>query len=279
LISQSRGLGDVYKRQTTLTLTGSTGTIAWQKSTNWTAATPTWTAVTGTTTTLATGALTLSTAYRAALTSGTCTSVNTSSYVVTVGPVTKSISQNTTTPSGVDATNALCISSTSKILTLASGYVGTIQWQRSVNSGTTWTDISGATAATYTVSGSSVGANMFRIKLTTGTCPAVYSSNSLTIYYKSCMIKKDLDSLQVGVFDAFVFPNPSNDAFNVSILSVSNEPVSIFVHDIAGNLIHEKQINSLEDDSYNFGNDLSVGTYYVTISQGSNVKRTKIMKQ
>ncbi len=265
---------------TTLTLTGSTGSIVWQKSTNWTAATPTWTNVTGTTTTLATGVLTLSTAFRATLTSGTCSSVNTSNYVITVGPVTKSISQNTTTPSGADATNAICISSTSKVLTLATGYVGTIQWQRSVNSGSTWTDITGATSASYTVSGASVGANMFRVKLTTGTCASVYSTNTLTIYYKSCLVNKDVDSMSIGSFDAIIFPNPTNEKFNVSVSTDENELINIVVYDIMGKIIHEKEIiHLIEDGAYSFGESFSAGTYHINISQGTNSKWIKVIKQ
>jgi hypothetical protein len=54
---------------TTLALTGSTGTIAWQRSTNGT----TWTTISGqTTSSLATGNLSVSTSYRVKATVGTC---------------------------------------------------------------------------------------------------------------------------------------------------------------------------------------------------------------
>ena len=63
--------------------------IAWQKSVNYTAATPTWTAVAGATTaTLATGNLTVSTAYRLAVTSGACVDYS-NTLVVVVSPVAK----------------------------------------------------------------------------------------------------------------------------------------------------------------------------------------------
>jgi len=71
---------------TTLTLANAVGTIAWQKSTNWTAATPTWNAVAGTTTSLATGNLNVATAYRAKVTSSTCSvsTATTENFVVNV---------------------------------------------------------------------------------------------------------------------------------------------------------------------------------------------------
>jgi hypothetical protein len=263
-----------------LTLAGSTGTIAWQKSTNWTTATPTWTTVTGTTATLATGALTVSTAYRAVLTLGTCTSVNTSNYVITVGPVTKSISQNTTTPSGVDATNALCISSTSKILTLATGYVGSIQWQRSVNAGSTWTDITGATSATYTVSGSSVGANMFRVKLTNGTCTAAYSTNTLTIYYKSCVVLKNMEESedQQGV-DAFIYPNPFTDNFAINLSGKYDDLVSVSIYDMSGKILENHAVLTDELESLKVGSELSGGIYNVVITSGNQIIQKKVVKE
>jgi hypothetical protein len=58
----------VVNTGTTLTVTGSTGTIAWQKSTD----NVTWTAITGTSTSLATGNLAVSTYYRVKATVGTC---------------------------------------------------------------------------------------------------------------------------------------------------------------------------------------------------------------
>ena len=71
---------------TTLTLANAVGTIAWQKSTNWNAATPTWTSVSGTTTSLATGNLSVATAFRAKVTSSSCaaSTATTQSFVVDV---------------------------------------------------------------------------------------------------------------------------------------------------------------------------------------------------
>ncbi len=170
----------------TLTLSGSSGTIAWQKSTNWTATTPTWAVATGTTTTFTTGALTASTAYRAVLTNAPCPSSTADYIVVNVDPkvVVKTITANVTSPTGATATTAIC-ASTEKILTLGAGYVGSIQWQRATTATGPWTDIDGATSSTYTVSNPSVGANYFRVKLSSGVCAVGYTT-AVAVYYKAC---------------------------------------------------------------------------------------------
>ncbi len=170
----------------TLTLSGSSGTIAWQKSTNWTATTPTWAVATGTTTTFTTGALTASTAYRAVLTNAPCPSSTADYIVVNVDPkvVVKTITANVTSPTGATATTAIC-SNTEKVLTLGAGYVGSIQWQKGITATGPWTDITGETSATYTVSNPSIGANYFRVKLSSGVCAVGYTT-AVPVYYKTC---------------------------------------------------------------------------------------------
>ncbi|PAW94504.1 hypothetical protein CKK33_13795 [Mucilaginibacter sp. MD40] len=71
----------------------------------------------------------------------------------------------------------VCANSNQGIITL-SGYVGNITWQV-LNSGGTWTDMSGENNATYTFKNLSQ-TTQFRAMVSTGTCEAVYS-NPVTI--------------------------------------------------------------------------------------------------
>ena len=74
---------------TTLTLTGATGVITWEKATNLT--TPVWTAIANSNVlSISTGNLAASTAYRAKVTIGLCSTVISNTVVVTV--VVKSVS-------------------------------------------------------------------------------------------------------------------------------------------------------------------------------------------
>jgi len=122
-----------------ITLTGYTGSIQWQESTdniNWTSVT------TGSGTTAAsytTAALTTAKYYRALVTSGACGSLTSASAAINISPVSVAgtTSGNQTICNGTTATVNI------------TGYTGTIQWQQSAN-GTTWANINGATAASYT---------------------------------------------------------------------------------------------------------------------------------
>ncbi len=267
---------------TTLTLANNNGTIQWQSSTNWTAATPTWTAITGATAnTYATGALTASKAYRAVVKSGTCSSLNTDPVVITyyAAIVTKTITANATTPTGLSSTAALCTSSTAKILTLGTGYVGSIQWQTSTDGGTTWTNISGATAATYTVTGAVVGANMFRVQLSNGPCQAAQNTAAVTVWYKSC-VKAEVDvDVTSTVFDAVAYPNPYDQFFTIQLSTESDDQVSIMVYDMAGKLLENVSVQPSDLESLQIGRELSTGVYNVVVTQGKDAKVVRMMKR
>lgn len=148
-----------------LTLTGSSGTIVWQYSTTWAAATPSWYTVTGqTSTTLATGVLTASKAYRAKLTSGSCISYS-NEMLITVNP--------TSTVSTISGAGTFCIGSTVN-LTLASA-TGTIQWQEAPSTTGTFTNIVGANGLSYSIS-SLQSTKAYRAVVTSGVCSSITST-------------------------------------------------------------------------------------------------------
>ena len=158
---------------TTITLTGYTGTIQWQQSANGSTG---WTNVTGgsgaTTATYTTANLTSKTYYRAQVTSGVCASAYSTITSVAINPVSVG---GTATATGT----VLCsVSSTTITLT---GYTGTIQWQQSANGSTGWTNVtggSGGTTATYTTP-NLTSTTYYRAQVTNGICASAYSTTAL----------------------------------------------------------------------------------------------------
>jgi hypothetical protein len=147
---------------TRLTLTGNTGTIQWQSSTDNTnftninaATAQTYTATN----------LTATTFYRAVVTSGVCAAANTASATVTVNPVSVA--------GTITGAATVCTGSNSTTLTL-SGNTGTVQWQSSTNN-TNFTNINGATGQMYMAT-NLTAATFYRAVVTSGVCSPVTSS-------------------------------------------------------------------------------------------------------
>ena len=156
---------------TSLTISGSVGTITWQKSTNYDPSNPsaaTWGSASCSTATLLANNLTTTTWYRVVLSSGSCVAT-TSPTSITVLPAAIS---KTVTGGG-----AVCLGST-KVLTLATGSVGSVQWQSSSSSTTNFVDITGASVVATTATNGVITYTTpaitqntwFRVKLTNGLC-------------------------------------------------------------------------------------------------------------
>ncbi|WP_158527044.1 hypothetical protein, partial [Flavobacterium aciduliphilum] len=170
-----------------LTLTGSTGTVVWQKSTNWTATTPTWTAITGaTTTSLNTGALTATTAFRALLTNGACKATS-DLYVVNVTPVAKATAISVV---GTLSPLLTVCEGRSVNLSLATGSIGNIEWMYSTDEGLTWitfdSDSQTALSATngvFTTTSPALqsGSAWFKVVATNGICSATSALLKITV--------------------------------------------------------------------------------------------------
>ena len=155
-----------------LTITGNTGNIQWQESSD----NITWTNISGATvsplTSAQMGTLNITKYYRVTSTNGVCSTAYSNTVTVAVSPVSVG---------GLAASNqTICSGSTPTSLTL-SGNTGSIQWQSSTDN-LTWTNIGGATSSTLI--SSSIGplsANTyFRAAITSGTCPNA-NSNTVTI--------------------------------------------------------------------------------------------------
>ena len=157
---------------TTLTLNDYTvgATILWQKSVNYTAATPTWAAAGSTTNTLTASALTVDTWYRALVTNGAC-----KDYTLPV-----KISVSAAAKAGVVSSD-LSVCTGGNITFTSAAYTGnSIKWQVSTTSATAgFSDISGATATPFTMTGvtyAPLSKFYVRSVVTSGSCSSAFSA-------------------------------------------------------------------------------------------------------
>ncbi|MGI4875636.1 MAG: gliding motility-associated C-terminal domain-containing protein [Janthinobacterium lividum] len=157
----------------TAAASGGTGTYTYQ----WEASTDniTWTPITGATlATYAPGVLPVTTYFRRQAQSGTCATAYSNVVTLTVQPAV--------VPGTIGADQTICAGATPVALTstAASGGTGTYtyQWESSPDN-TTWTPISGATAATY-APGALSATTYFHLLVQSGVCAAVVT-NVVTI--------------------------------------------------------------------------------------------------
>ncbi|TBX64390.1 T9SS type A sorting domain-containing protein, partial [Flavobacterium silvisoli] len=272
---------------TSLSLSGTTnGTLVWQKSTNWTSATPTWSAISATliiNNQFSTGNLSASTAYRVVATNVACVDYS-NVYVVTVNakPVAKSITANVTTPAGTAATSALCTdNSVAKVLTIGAGSVGTIQWETVVSAtaptaSTVWTPIEGATGTSYTITNPSNGVNYFRAKFSNGVCADVYSA-AFKVYYKDCVPPAKVST--AVPFAVVAYPNPYSDNFHLNLTTSSEERVGVSIYDMTGKLLDKLEVGATEASELSIGDRYASGVYNVVVTQGNEVKTLRVVKR
>lgn len=78
-------------------------------------------------------------------------------------------------------------------------------------------------------------------------------------------------------FTTDVYPNPSGSMFNVKMTSSSNAPALLTIVNNAGSIIYSARINA--GTYYQVGQNIKPGIYYIKISQGSQSKTMKVVKQ
>lgn len=78
-------------------------------------------------------------------------------------------------------------------------------------------------------------------------------------------------------FTTTVYPNPSSSVFNVRVAATSKAPVLLMMMNNSGNVIYSTKINS--GINYQLGQNLTPGIYYIHISQGTQSKTMKVVKQ
>jgi hypothetical protein len=154
-----------------LTLSGQQGNInKWQRSTD----NVNWTNITNTTASLTETISSSGTYYyRVEVQTPNCGSA--------VYSTSKSITVTSgTPPTGGSVSSAVHATSTNSGTLTLSGYTGTVvKWQKSINSGVTWSDIVN-TATTYAYTNQTDG-TLFRAQLQSGSCGYAYSSSGMII--------------------------------------------------------------------------------------------------
>lgn len=81
---------------------------------------------------------------------------------------------------------------------------------------------------------------------------------------------------------ATAYPNPFTGALNISLAHLeNNEPLSIIVSNLQGQVLVEENYNNLASNSLDLqlGSDLAKGVYFLEITNGSHTQIQKIIKE
>lgn len=156
----------------------------------------------------------VSTTYSVSVASPTCTSASTTSVVTVFQPAAI-----TTQPANV----TLCEGANATFTVVASGSSLAYQWQLSTDNGTTWTNISGANSASYTVANTTVSLTGRRYRvLITNSCNTVTSAAAtLTVNANPVVTATDLWNRRVCISDTLVPLSGSPVGGNWSGIGVS----------------------------------------------------------
>jgi hypothetical protein len=76
-----------------------------------------------------------------------------------------------------------------------------------------------------------------------------------------------------------VYPNPSTDAFNLSLTTASNDKVAIAVYDMLGRLIETRDLDPRELTEVKIGERYAAGIYNVIVTQGTEVRTQRVIKK
>jgi len=76
-----------------------------------------------------------------------------------------------------------------------------------------------------------------------------------------------------------VYPNPSNNNFNVNVQKMNQEAINIKLYDMAGRFILTKSLNILSDTLFIIdGNILEKGVYFLQLNRGNKSSSIKLIK-
>ena len=81
----------------------------------------------------------------------------------------------------------------------------------------------------------------------------------------------------VDEFNVIAYPNPSKHNFTIEIAGNSGEKVEVEVYDMLSRLV--RHIESNDNQPISFGDNLPSGTYITRVTQGSNQKIIKVIKE
>ncbi len=82
----------------------------------------------------------------------------------------------------------------------------------------------------------------------------------------------------VASFAVSAYPNPFNTAFKLQVTASTDETVFVSVYDMMGKQIENKAVNASEIENVTIGQDYATGIYNVLVSQGTNNKTVRLVK-
>ncbi|MDI1317097.1 T9SS type A sorting domain-containing protein [Flavobacterium sp.] len=199
------------------------------------------------------------------------------SVIVNTAPTSQTISSPTYSGS---KRSPIC-NSDNKVINVKVGYFATkIEWEVAVmplNSNvqpleSAYAKIDGATGASFSVTNGKPGRNYYRAKFINGDCEETAKySNSLVIFYSGCGSSARLS--------AVTYPNPFTENFKLSISTSSNEIVQVFIYDLTGRLVEQREINLEDISEIELGDRYPSGVFIVNVTQGENIKSLKVVKR
>ena len=80
-----------------------------------------------------------------------------------------------------------------------------------------------------------------------------------------------------ATLEATLYPNPSNNIFNLTINTTSESEYSIYVMDITGKILLQRN-KLIPNQEVIFGEELSAGVYFVRVIQNELVQTVRIIK-
>jgi hypothetical protein len=271
---------------TTLTLAGSTGTIQWKYSTDGTsysnvpvgtatASTFGTTSANGTSATYVVKNVSGATYFKAVVTSGVCSSSDSTVAQVVVGSSAAGGTVSASSPS-------VCYG-TAATITLT-GNVGSIVWQKSTNYTAaipTWAAVTTSVSSMLSTGNLTVS-TAYRAVSSIGTCAAVANSNVVVVAVINCIVKEaaPVAVVQTAVpFGVVAYPNPSSESFNFTLTSSSEDKVNVVVYDMTGKLIDQREVTPSEVSELQVGDRYPSGVYNVIVTQGENAKTLRVIKR
>jgi hypothetical protein len=80
-------------------------------------------------------------------------------------------------------------------------------------------------------------------------------------------------------FDVVLYPNPTVEAFNITIFSDNDEEVVVEIYDMLGHLVESKSVHKADISNVTIGSKLpSNAIYHVVVKQGINTKSKRLIK-
>jgi hypothetical protein len=142
-----------------------------------------------------------------------------------------------------------------------------------------WTKVSGP--ATYNIYSNSApstmlqdlraGTYVFRLTVTDDKGKTAFDDVTVTVGYSLARIEQPVS------LNAAVWPNPSSSLFSLNLLSGSDDPIVLKIHNQWGQVV--KVINGARNNSTMLiGEGLSKGQYFLIIEQGTEKKIIKLIK-